>query len=331
MDYNKMAYVQISVMEDEERMNQTTVKQNPFVFYLCMLAYMVLALLVRVIAFAPLYCLTLEGSLKWIALLCPVLLVFFVLPLRYSFAEAVVPTRNGRFFDFKTVFGFAHYGEKLTESIMHALNVLKWGIPLAAMLGYAYYWYTGVDALTVLQSITGLGAWGNELWCTVLGFFGVEAVPSANTLMDGVAVVLIVLAIGGLIWLYGAVRNSASRYVWVIATRNDRAPRVELRRRLRGRRMAQLGVAVLNLILWVPFVLMAVKAVKGVVSDLSSVLMMAVMSGSMPAMDLASAIAPLAAAFFGLYLPLLPVRRWLTAAFAAHERRRKAPEKANIA
>lgn len=331
MDYNKMAYVQISVMEDEDSMNQTTAKQNPFVFYLCMLAYMVLALLVRVIAFAPLYCLTLEGGLKWIALLCPVLLMFFVLPLRYSFAETVVPTRNGRFFDFKTAFGFSNYGEKLTESLMHALNVLKWGIPLAALLGYAYYWYTGVDALTVLQSVTELGAWGSGLWCKVLGFFGVEAVPSMNTMMDGVFVVLIVLAIGILIWMYGAVRNSASRYIWVLATRSDRAPRVELRRRLRGRRMAQLGVAILNLILWAPFVLMVVKSLKGVVSDLSSVLMMAVMSGSMPSVDLASAVAPLAVAFFALYLPLLPVRRWLTAAFAAHERRRKAPARATNA
>lgn len=317
-------------MEDEEPMNQTTVKQNPFVFYLCMLAYMVLALIVRVIAFAPLYCLTLEGGLKWIALACPVLLIFFVLPLRYSFAEAVVQKKGERFFDFKTAFGFSNYGEKLTESILHALNVLKWGIPLAAMLGYAYYWYTGVDALTVLQSVTELGAWGNGLWCKVLGFVGVEAVPSANTMMDGVFVVLAVLGLGVLIWLWGAVRNSASRYIWVLATRYDRAPRVELRRRLMGRRMSQLGVAVINLILWAPFVVMALKALKSAVSDLSGVLMMAVMTGSMPAMDLASAIAPLAIAFFGLYLPLLPVRRWLTAAFAAHERR-KTPAKANVA
>lgn len=324
-----MAYVQISVMEDEERMNQTTVKQNPFVFYLCMLAYMVLALVMRVIALAPLYCLTLSGGLKWMALLCPALLIFVVLPLRYSFAEAAVQEKGQRVFDFKTAFSFANYGEKLTESILHALNVLKWGLPLAAMLGYAYYWYTGVDALTVLQSVTELGAWGNGLWCSVLGFFGVEAVPSMNTMMDGVFVVLLALAAAVLIWMYGAVRNSASRYIWVIATRNDRAPRVELRRRLRGRRLEQLGVALINLILWAPFAVMAVKAVKSVVSDLSSVLMMAIMSGSMPAMDVAGAIAPLAIAFFGIYLPLLPVRRWLTAAFAARERRRTAGKARN--
>ncbi len=304
-------------------MDQTTVKQNPLVFYLCMLAYMLLALLIRLAALAPLCCLALEDGAKWVALLCPILLLFVVLPLRYSFAEAVVPGRNGRFFSFKTAFGFSNYGEKWTESVMHALNVLKWGIPLAVMLGFAYYHSTAVDAQTMLQSVVDLGKWGNELWCNVLGFFGVETVPSANTLMDGVLVLLLALAAGLLVWMYGAVRNSASRYIWVLATRNDRAPRVELRRRLMGRRMAQLGVAIINLALWIPFLLAAGKTLKMAVSDLSNVLMTVVVTSSMPALDLAGAFAPLAAAFFGLYLPLLPVRRWLTAAFAAHDRRQQ--------
>lgn len=70
-------------------------KQNPFIFYLSMLLYMLLALLVRVIAFAPLYVLFAEGteSLRCVALLCPVLLLFWVLPMRYSFADALVQSR----------------------------------------------------------------------------------------------------------------------------------------------------------------------------------------------------------------------------------------------
>jgi len=64
-----------------------------------------------------------------------------------------------------------------------------------------------------------------------------------------------------------------------------------------------------------------------VVNDLSSVLMMAVMQGSLPAMDLAAVALPLAAAFVCLYLTLLPVRRWLTACFAVREYRRHAARK----
>ena len=143
MDYNKMAYVQISVMEDEDSMNQTTAKQNPFVFYLCMLAYMVLALLVRVIAFAPLYCLTLEGGLKWIALLCPVLLVFFVLPLRYSFAEAVVPTRNGRFFDFVHVHPSKQQGPGQVILFHHFLQKIFQNVVITTYFSDSFY-YTDV-------------------------------------------------------------------------------------------------------------------------------------------------------------------------------------------
>jgi len=64
---------------------------------------------------------------------------------------------------------------------------------------------------------------------------------------------------------------------------------------------------------------------------LGNVAMVAVMAGlafgSGASSDIAAVImlSGIAVAFFALYLPLLPVRRWLTAAFAAHERRRKAP------
>ena len=85
-------------------------------------------------------------------------------------------------------------------------------------------------------------------------------------------------------------------------------------------RFAQLGVAIINLILFMPFVLVAVLTLKGVVSDVSTVLMMAITTGKLPAMDLAGAVIPLAAAFFGLYLTLLPVRRWLTARFVSSAR-----------
>ena len=49
----------------------------------------------------------------------------------------------------------------------------------------------------------------------------------------------------------------------------------------------------------------------------------------LPAVDLAGAVLPLAAAFFGLYMTLLPVRRMLTAAFVA--RGKVTAEKASVA
>lgn len=310
-------------------MNDKNAKQNPMVFYLWVLLYMLCALVVRVVTFLPLLALAQEGAVRYAALLCPVLLVFVVLPLRYSFAEALVQENGQRRFCLAKAFNFGHYGEKLTESILHAVRVLLWGIPMAALGVYAMYWYNEVDALTVLQSITGLGAWWASLRVNVGNFFGGDAVVPVNTMMDGMFVIVMVVVLAVLIWLYGAVRNSANRYSWVLATRNERAPRKELRRRLIGRRWKQLGVALINLALLVPFMVVAAMTLKSAVSDLSTMLMMAITTGKLPAMDLAGAVLPLAAAFFGLYMTLLPVRRMLTAAFVA--RGKVTAEKVNVA
>ena len=309
--------------------NPIPAKQNPLVFYLWMLLYMLLALLIRAAAFLPLLAVASGSAFKWLWVLCPVVLIFLVLPLRYSFAEALVQRPGERRFCLTEAFSVRHYGEKLTESLLHALHVLKWGIPLAALLVYAMYWYSEVDALTVLQSMTALGAGWASLRVGVANLFGANAAVPANTLMDGLFVIGLIVLLAVLIWIYGAVRNSANRYSWVLATRSEFSPRSELRRRMIGRRWKQLGVAVINFLLWIPFLLVAGKALKNAVSDLSTMLMMAITTGSLPAVDLAGAVVPLIAAFFGLYLTLLPVRRWLTASFVM--RSKTATDKVNAA
>ena len=88
-----------------------------------------------------------------------------------------------------------------------------------------------------------------------------------------------------------------------------------------GRRFGQLLIAVINLILWIPFVYVTVGILKNTVSDLSTMLMMAVASGSLPSIDLAASVWPLVGCFAGLYMPILPIRRWLTLAYAVCERK----------
>lgn len=311
-------------------------RQSSFVFYLRMLLYMFIALFLRLAALCPLACLFVfpEGSaLRWLWVLCPVLVVLLILPLRFSFAQAAVQQPGKRFFSFDSALGLNHYGEKLSESLLHVLNVLKWGIPLAVMLGVAYYWYSGVDALTVLKTVTAIGEGAETAWYGVVNFFrglfGAEAlaVPQ-NNIMTGVFVLLAVLAVGVLIWLYGAVRNSATRYVWAIATREDRDLRPERRRRLMGRRWKQLGMGLVNLLLWVPFLLVVAFVTGDVLSEVSNQLMMSLLQGKLPVMNMAGAATPLLLAFLFLYMPLLPLRRWVTARFASQERRQAAPRQA---
>jgi len=288
-----------------------TGKQKAFVFYVRTLVYTLIALALRAAVIAPLACLfVFDGWKRGLALVCPLLAVFVVLPLRYSFAQAM--TQSPRRFSFDAAFSFSRYGEKLKEGLLHALHVIKWGIPMAALLAGAYYCYTAVDALTIFQTINDLGNGCAQL-------FGLS---TANNFMLGIGVVGAVLGLGVLIWMWGVARNSANRYLWAVS-----ANRAEIRSRLKGRRLMQLLTAIVNLLLWVPFLMVSACAVKNALSDASTMLMMAITTGSLPKLDLVSAALPVALAFMGLYLPLLPMRRWNTAAFAMRKPRAKADKK----
>ena len=86
-------------METTETLMPKSSRQNPLTFYLRTLLYMFMALVMRVVAFAPLCALWVfpAGSQwRWLAVLCPVLLIFFILPLRFSFAQALVQVGHGR-------------------------------------------------------------------------------------------------------------------------------------------------------------------------------------------------------------------------------------------
>ena len=74
-------------------MQQTS--QNAFLFYLHMFLSLLIALAVRVIAFAPLAALVVDRLPSWLALLCPVLFLFVVMPLRFSAASVSRDPMNG--------------------------------------------------------------------------------------------------------------------------------------------------------------------------------------------------------------------------------------------
>lgn len=316
MDYNDTVSIYANFAPEDEKMTENK-KQNAFVFYVRMLAYTLMALVLRALTLAPVACLfVFEGWQRWLAVLCPVLAVFVMLPLRASFAQAMM--RKPRFFSFDDAFSFANYGEKLKQGILHAVRVVLWGIPMALLLAGTYYCYTAVDALTIFQTI-------NELGNTCAQLLKMSTV---NNFMLGAGAVGAVLALGVVVWLWGVVRCSANRYIWAEAISTDRIPRAEIRRRLDGRRLRQLGTAIINLILWIPFLMVIGCALKNTLSDVSTLLMMAITTGVLPKTDLMSAAAPVALAFVGLYLPLLPLRRWNTAAFAAGKPRAKAEKKA---
>ena len=134
--------------------------------------------------------------------------------------------------------------------------------------------------------------------------------------MLGAAPLGMVVLLGVLVLMIGVMRNSASRYIWAAATDSGKAPRQEIKKQLKGRRMRQLGVAIVNLILWAPFLCVVGSVLKSTFSDMSTVMMLAIATRSLPSNMLMEAITPATIAFGALYLPLLPLRRILVAAYA---------------
>ena len=320
-------------METTEKAIPRFSRQNPVTFYLRTLLYMFMALVMRVVAFLPLGALLLfpQGSpWRWLAVLCPLLLLLFILPQRFSFAQALVQTERERRFSFDKATSVQGYGAKLGQSLLHALHILLWAIPLGLMLAAGYYFYSKTDAITLMSSITTLGAnVVNVLYSIAnffIGIFGGTLLIANGGLMDGFMTIAVLLALGVLVILWGALRNSSRRYIWALATRMGKDPATEARRRLRGHRWAQLGVGLINFILWIPALFVVLTTLKGMLSDFSNVLFSFFATKKLNLPELSTAVGPLLFAFFVCYLPLLPVRRILTAFFATRKLRHVAEQ-----
>lgn len=310
-------------------------KHNPITFYMRVLLYAFIGLLLRVVALLPLAALwTFPSGSPWryTAILCPVLIVFGIMPLRYSFADALVQPSRRRYFSYDRALGFSHYWEKLLESLLHALNVLKWGIPLMAMGVYALYVKDNVDARTLITTLGDMGRTAGNIWYATINFFitlfGGQAIrPVAASMVQGLYVVGGIVGLGVLVLAFGAMRNSCSRYIWVIASRADRPVRTEIRRRMRGRRWRQFLVSLCNLVLLAPFLVVVAFSLKDVLGESFTALMMMVGYNGGSVFNVTEALMPIVAAFVLLYMPLLPARRIITAAFASHTPRHTAPQK----
>ncbi|MDD3212691.1 MAG: hypothetical protein PHY64_03415 [Eubacteriales bacterium] len=296
-------------------------RQNPFIFYLWILLYMFIALVMRVIALLPLGALFVfeAGSpWRWLAVLTPVLMLFVILPLRFSFARALARGKGS--FSLRNALNLNDYGEKLGESVLHALHIIKWAIPLMLMLTAGYYFYNNVDLITLLNDLSLLGAgavtvlaWFANIFIGIFG--GTQIIPNGD-LMEGVYTVLAVYALGFLTLLWGMVRNSAFRYIWAVADAMDKDPHAEARRRLRDRRWKQLGVALVNLILWAPALYVTFTTLRDVLGNLSDAFYTVLSTHTLNLPEFGGAVGPLLFAFFVCYMPLLPLRRIVTAAFA---------------
>ena len=206
--------------------------QNPVLFYLSVLLHAFLSALVLIVAFAPLGALfwIAEGSaLRYLALLTPLLLIFIVLPLRFSFAQALIDRYHAQPFSLKTAFSFSLYGEKVAEGFLYLLHVLKWAIPLIAFgaAGYALLFDTAAFTQPVAD-IDALGRTVAGIWQGIGNFFTGIFGGAQNTVSggfgEGIVFLLTVAGVSALLLLFGVMRNSAYRYIWAEATEHEKNP-----------------------------------------------------------------------------------------------------------
>ena len=310
-------------------------KQNVVLFYVRVFLYCLIALLIRAAALAPLAALSVfpaDSPWRWLWVVSPVLVVFLVLPLRFSFADALVQQPRTRNFSIDRALSLCQYGEKLLESLRHALSVLKWALPLAGLGAWGWYLKEKYTVKGLLDGLKDLGRNVSAARYAVINFFRtlfghlpLETVEGSY--MEGLYTLLALAGLGLLILLYGAVRNSATRYIWAVANREDRSVRREIRRRLRGRRCAQLGTALCNLLLCVPFLWIAGLQLKDTFLNLTQQLVLTMTWNGRIQLgpDTLETLLPLTLTFLLTYMPLLPARRILTAAFAVREPRHTAP------
>ena len=113
-------------------------------------------LLVWLAAMVPLA--ALAAKAKALAWLCPVLVLFFVLPARVSSADALMRFARGGAFITPALISYAQYPKKLTYVLKQIIKIALFAVPLAALAGYVIYlWNGGVDVFTLITRIKNLG------------------------------------------------------------------------------------------------------------------------------------------------------------------------------
>ena len=307
-------------------------RQSGIVFYLAMVADKLLMVVLGVLCLSPLCLVKLcwGSPLVWLGLLCLPLLLLVMVPLRYSFADALVqPRENSRHFSLAKAFNLRDgYGEKLHFGLLNLLRNLLWGIPTLGLLGYCGWWgitnYYGTNVLTMMSSLEELG----QVKYTVMNFFlrlfgQAEVTVPAHTLADSFVVVGAAFLLTLVIWFFGACRNAGYRYVWAWSRQQGCSFSQGYQKQIKGRRGGHALVCLMNLVLWIPFLLVVYFSFKPVLSDLSQNFLEYVMTKSFPLKEIATSLLPAALAYVFLYLFVLPARNWLNARFFSASPRRE--------
>ena len=288
--------------------------------YIPMVGYVLIALLVRAVVCSPLILLKAAepGSvLAWLAILCPVLIVALVLPLRFSFAEEAIATMQNGVFSIRQALSLARYKEKLLAGIKHALRVLCWGIPLLLVLAGLYYLLVWMDVFATVRLITTFGKTAASVFSGIGGFFaglfGGSGVQLDYGFREGIYVMVGIGVVAIMILLWGAWRCSVYRYLWAYRTRNGAGYSVKIKAAMRENRGRQLLTGMYNAFLCLPSLALALLISLTIYSKIMEFIIVLYNEGIMQPIAISTGEWVLLAVGLVLHLLILPVRRSVSA------------------
>ena len=240
------------------------------------------------IVLAPLIFLFVQ-ELRPLSLLTVPLFLLILLPMRQNEARLLADLDAGRETGLWQIVSGYRYGTKLARGVKTTLLMLLWGCAFLAATGLVLYYYKAqgvegsTDFLTVLRTITALG--GGKI--------------------DRGAVRAILIYLATLIpVLLGLAFHSGTRHAY---TNNGG------RKTLKGHRLAVIGMWFVSLVTMLPFAAVAAFTSMNYVGRLREALAQFNLSGKMsiPMPDQGALV--IAAAFVVLVLPLLPLKKLMTA------------------
>jgi hypothetical protein len=290
--------------------------------YFPIIGYVLIALLVRIIALCPLlllWAIPVGWSIKWLSILCPVLIIILVLPMRFSFARAMMTAAQSGTFSIWRALRLTQYRRKLQASLRHALRILCWGFPFLFMLGWSYYIIAFMDVFAAIRILATFGEGVVTALSTIVNF--IIGIIAGNTVQwtggftEGLYAVSGIAILTLLIFLWGIWRCSLYRYLWATESSKTRNSQIRIRKALRGYRWKQFTEGLYNIVLWLPTMFFLLLIVLSIYEQIVGLVTTYINTNTIPPISFPKSVVFLGVIGLFVHLLILPVRRSVTADF----------------
>jgi hypothetical protein len=293
-----------------------------FSTYFRMVGYVFIVLVIRLIALCPLlllWVIPVGWSIKWLSILCPILIIILVLPMRFSFARAMMTAAQSGSFSIWRALRLTQYRRKMHASLCHALYIFCWGFPFLFLLGWLYYIIAFMDVFAAIRIFTTFGEGVVSVLFAIADFFirifAGNTVRWAGGFAEGLYAVSGIAILALLLFLWGIWRCSVYRYLWAIGSSKTKNSQIKISSVLRGYRWKQFMRGAYNIILWLPTLFFLLLIVLSIYEQIAELITTYINTNTIPSISFPKGVVFLGVIGLFVHLLILPVRRSVTADF----------------